>query len=82
MIPWSSLFISVTNFSAIPFASPHSNSYLDLTGDCHGDVVIMDNNSNIEFWINQGNNTFTYQNTVKFIKMTTLSFADMSIFMS
>ena len=48
VIPWSSLFIdSATNpYSAIPFSTPHWNSFIDLTNDCYPEMVITNNNKN------------------------------------
>lgn len=46
-VQFSQVFQSANSFAATPFADPHWNSYLDLTGDCRADVVIVDQNKNI-----------------------------------
>lgn len=46
-VQFSQVFQSANSFAATPFADPHWNSYLDLTGDCRSDVVIVDQNKNI-----------------------------------
>ena len=61
----------------IPFASPHWNSYLDLTGDCRADVVIVDDEQNIEIWVNYGR-TFVYQSSLSMSEqISSLYFSDM-----
>lgn len=56
---WSNVFASssVVDQSS-PFADPHWNSFLDITGDCYGDVVIVNSNMQIEFWVGQPGNKF------------------------
>lgn len=47
LIKWSNIFLSSTDMTSIPFADPHWNSHLDLTGDCQSDTVVYNKQGNL-----------------------------------
>ena len=75
-IAWGNLF-SDSTFETIPFSSPHWNSFIDITSDCRGDLILCDNDRNIEFWVNNGSK-FIFDSKKKLDIISSLSFADMS----
>ena len=77
IIAWNSVFSGPSEYDTLPFADPHWNSYLDVTGDCYGDVVIVNSNNIVEFWIG-GSGNFKLQNSSQFSNIVSLSFADLS----
>lgn len=78
---WSNVF-APSNLAdqSSPFSDPHWNSFLDLTGDCYSDVVIVNSNKQIEFWIGEPGNKFEMLNNslLSMGNFISLSFADMS----
>lgn len=62
------------------FADPHWNSYVDLTGDCRSDVVIVDEQNNMEIWVNEGKKFSFYSSTPLPNDTLSLFFSDISTF--
>ncbi|GAM21505.1 hypothetical protein SAMD00019534_046800 [Acytostelium subglobosum LB1] len=77
-------FITVAQSSEIPLrpmASPHSNSFVDLNGDCVADMFITslaaDGTLQGEIWLNQKSNGYIFTTTLKFPPGTgQITFAD------
>ena len=76
-IAWFKIFESKESFENVEFSRPHWNSYLDVTGDCRSDVLIIDESKNIEVWVNFGH-TFVYQSSIAIsTDVISVFFADM-----
>jgi len=55
-LQWNWSFVNGTN-AEVNFSVPHQNSFLDYTGDCQADFLMMSQNgtqTNLEFWIKNG----------------------------
>ncbi len=54
-ISWDSLMHPATaDYKSLQFMSPHWNTFVDLTGDCLPDLVLLNVNNEIEIWIAEG----------------------------
>ena len=49
---WTSQNQTADELPAI--SSPHSNAFVDITGDCLSDLVVFNTDNNMELWINTG----------------------------
>jgi hypothetical protein len=53
---------NATDYEEIGFKDPHWNTFMDLTGDCQPDLIILNEKTEAEVWISEGKTFSLYTN--------------------
>ncbi len=53
---------NATDYEEIGFKNPHWNTFMDLTGDCQPDLIVLNEKSEAEVWISEGKTFSLYTN--------------------